>query len=187
MRPGGLTEWGNHPDGEGQWPSPGHTRGMPGEHARPTSTLFRSAPAPHAALPTPGGRHSRRETFAARLRRKLRAYREIEFLSSGGPGNPGTGEECLLLVHVRKVVGEIHYRICSTCAESVITSLDIEEHFRAAGLGIRALCHLRSRHPGTTWRSTPRLRGTSDLLRRMRIPVASAEVPCLHFHAPAAA
>ncbi|WP_329192496.1 MULTISPECIES: hypothetical protein [unclassified Streptomyces] len=156
---------------------------MPGEHARPTSTLFRSAPASRGVLPAHGGRHSRRASFAARLRRKLLAYREIEFLSPGGRRSPATGEECLLLVHVRKVVGEIRYRICSTCAESVITSVDIEERFRAAGLGIRALCHLRSRHPGTTWRSTPRLRGTSDLLRRMRIPVATAEVPCPHFRA----
>ncbi|MFK0238506.1 hypothetical protein [Streptomyces vinaceus] len=153
---------------------------MSGDHARPTSGLFRSAPQtpPHAT------RHGRREGFGRRLRRRLLAYRDIEFLSTHIPGEPGQapgpGQECLLLVHVRKVVGQIHYRLCTACGEGVITGVDIDEHFLTSGLSTRALSHLRSRHPGTTWRSTLALRTTRDLLRRMRIPTASADTGCAH-------
>ncbi|OKK15992.1 hypothetical protein AMK16_24925 [Streptomyces sp. CB00455] len=153
---------------------------MPGEHARPTSTLFRSTPGTGA--PPAHGKHSRRGSFAGRLRRRILAYRDIEFLSSRIPGDGGAAEEeCLLLVHTRRVVGQVHYRICAVCAEGVITGVDIEERLRSSGLGTRALSHLRSRHPGIAWRSTLTRRTTQELLRRMRIPTApSAAALCVH-------
>ncbi|MGW7100026.1 hypothetical protein [Streptomyces sp. NPDC054838] len=155
---------------------------MSGEHARPTRTLFRSV-ADHEA-PAHGARRRRRSGFGRRLRRRILAYRDIAFLTTHIPGEgAGPGEECLLLVHGRKVVGQIHHRICTACAEGVITGVDLDGHLRSTGIGTRALSHLRSRYPGTTWRSTLTLRTTRDLLRRMRIPAASADAMCVHARA----
>ncbi|MFD3872243.1 hypothetical protein [Streptomyces sp. NPDC058623] len=164
---------------------------MHGQHARPTSTVF--GPAPTAPTPPPppprgqvGAKHSRRVGFAGRLRRRLLAYRAIDFLSTHIPEHSGPGEECLLLVHVRQVVGQVHYRACSDCARGVITALVIDERFRSTGLANRALSHLRSRHPGLSWCSTLDLRTTRDLLRRMSIPTVPAAPHCSHAF-PAAA
>ncbi|MDJ0385968.1 hypothetical protein [Streptomyces sp. G-G2] len=161
---------------------------MPGQRARTTSSP--SAPEPtgpqESATGHQGAKHSRRKKLMGRLRRRLLAYREVEFLSSHIPGDPGPGKECLLLVHIRKVIGQVHYRICTHCAEAVITDIHIEERFLATGLGTRALSHLRSRHPGMTWRSTLSLRTTRDLLRRMRIPPTAVDRQCSHTSQPVA-
>ncbi|MFD5145213.1 hypothetical protein [Streptomyces sp. NPDC058401] len=90
-------------------------------------------------------------------------------MSSQVPDSVGASEEVLLLVHVRKVVGEVQYRMCRTCAEAVITGVDMDARFRGTGLDTRALAHLRARHPGLAWHSTLNLRGTRDLLRRSRV------------------
>ncbi|MGW2615092.1 N-acetyltransferase [Streptomyces sp. NPDC001500] len=87
------------------------------------------------------------------------------------------------MVHIRKVVGQVTYRACDECAEGVITDVVLDEPFRDCGLGTRALSHLRSRHPGVTWRTTLETRLTRGLLRRMRIPrvaPASAQGNCSH-------
>ncbi|OKK15698.1 hypothetical protein AMK16_27270 [Streptomyces sp. CB00455] len=86
----------------------------------------------------------------------------------------------MLLVHVRRVVGQVHYRRCTTCAEGVITGVDIDADFLGSGLPTRALSHLHSRHPGIIWRSTLTGRTTRDLLRRMRIPATPAGSACVH-------
>ncbi|MFF3215646.1 N-acetyltransferase [Streptomyces sp. NPDC002886] len=91
------------------------------------------------------------------------------------------------MVHVRKVVGQIHYRTCATCGEGVITGIEIDDHLLPTGIGTRALSHLHSRHPGIIWRSTLTLRTTRDLLRRMRVPVTTAGALCPHAPAQAAA
>lgn len=154
---------------------------MPGQHARPASTPTTAAPAASERPPRPeGSRHARRVRLADRLRRKILAYRDIDFLSSHHPRATGNDESCLLLVHIRKVVGQVRYRICRGCAEAVITSVEIEDRFRSAGLGTRALSHLRSRHPGLTWRSTPAARPARDLLRRMGIPMIRGGSTCSH-------
>ncbi|MFE0453843.1 N-acetyltransferase [Streptomyces sp. NPDC058914] len=92
----------------------------------------------------------------------------------------GAGEECLLMVHIRKVVGRVTYRACEECAEGVITDVVLDEPFRDCGLGTRALSHLRSQHPGVTWHTTLEKRLTRDLLRRMRIPKAAVGANCSH-------
>ncbi|MFC9792754.1 hypothetical protein ACFVJI_08945 [Streptomyces sp. NPDC127584] len=131
------------------------------------------------------GQHARsRPLRSARLRRRLRAYRAIDFLSAHIPDHSGRGEECLLLVHIRQVVGQVHYRICTDCARGVITTITIDERFHSTGLGTRALSHLRFRHPGLAWRSTLSLRPTRDLLSRRRIPPLTADTPCTHAPAP---
>lgn len=158
---------------------------MHGQHARPTSVLFSVAPATERRHRPRRARHSRRGQSSGRFRRRILAYRAIDFLSSRIPGDPHPGEECLLLVHVRKVVGQVHYRICTDCAEAVITDVVIEEPFQHTGLATRALSHLRSRHPGMTWRSTLSRRATRDLLRRMHILLTPADTRCPHARPPA--
>ncbi|MBT2530389.1 N-acetyltransferase [Streptomyces sp. ISL-99] len=96
------------------------------------------------------------------------------------PAPEGAGQDCLLLVHIRKVVGRVTYQACGQCAEGVITDVVLDEPFRDSGLGTRALSHLRSRYPGVTWRTTLDRRLTRDLLRRMRVPEASAGGNCPH-------
>lgn len=81
---------------------------MHGLHARPT-----------AETPPPGhdgAKHSRRGRRTGRLRRRVLVYRAIDFLSTHIPDEPGPGDECLLLVHTRQVVGQVRYRICTDCA-----------------------------------------------------------------------
>ncbi|MFE4257246.1 hypothetical protein [Streptomyces sp. NPDC056883] len=119
-----------------------------------------------------------------RLRRRILAYQHIDLLSSHIPGDTGTGDEALLLVHVRKVVGEVHYRMCRPCAEAVITAVDIDAFFLGTGLDTRAVSHLQARHPGLVWHSTMNLRGTRDLLRRSRI--LDGDSRCSHLRTPEA-
>ncbi|MFE8941778.1 MULTISPECIES: hypothetical protein [unclassified Streptomyces] len=152
---------------------------MHGHHARPSSsTLFGSSSAPSSDRTA--GRHSRPGRIATRLRRRFLVYGAVEFLSTHVPDDPGPGEECLLLVHTRQVVGEVHYRMCARCARGVITDVTLDERFHGSGLGTRALSHLRARHPGTAWHSTLTLRATRDLLRRMRIPTTDPGPLCAH-------
>nr|WSX53741.1 hypothetical protein OG409_35360 [Streptomyces sp. NBC_00974] len=161
---------------------------MSGLHARPA--LVR--PAPETAASWHAARHGRRGGFARRLRRRILAYRDIEFLSSHIPGiadgsGAGPQEECLLLVHIRKVVGQVHYQACADCGQGVITGVDIDQPFHSSGLDTRALSHLRARHPDLTWRSTLTRRTTRNLLRRMRIPTADlAHTGCAHTAPPPA-
>jgi hypothetical protein len=124
------------------------------------------------------GRHRRSGRRGGRWHRRLLAYRGIEMLPSPAP--EGAGKECLLLAHVRKVVGRVTCRACSECAEGVITDVVLDEPFRDSGLGTRALSHLHSQYPGVTWRTTLDARLTRDLLRRMRIPKAAGGVNCFH-------
>ncbi|MER5586074.1 hypothetical protein [Streptomyces asoensis] len=124
------------------------------------------------------GRHRRHGRRGGRWHRRLLAYRQVDLLPSASPER--TDEECLLLVHIRKVVGRVSYRTCEVCAEGVIVDMVLDEPFRDCGLGTRALSHLRSRHPGVTWRSTLETRLTRDLLRRMRVRRAAEGAVCSH-------
>ncbi|MFE9404221.1 hypothetical protein ACFYNY_20980 [Streptomyces sp. NPDC006530] len=162
---------------------------MHGHHARPANSLFGLISATGSSSDGRAGvKHSGpgRFRFTGRLRRRILAYRAIDFLSTHIPGASGPGEECLLLVHIRQVVGQIHYQYCDRCAEGIITAVTIDERFRSAGLGTRALSHLRSCHPRITWASTPNSRITRDLLRRMRIPTVPGQTPCACVQQPLA-
>ncbi|MER7622944.1 hypothetical protein [Streptomyces sp. NPDC126503] len=130
------------------------------------------------------GRHRRSGRRWGRWHRRIVAYRDVRLLSSPAPG--GHGEECLLLVHVRRVVGRVTYRACARCAEGVITEVVLDPPFRDCGLGTRALSHLRARYPGVTWRTTVNRRLTRDLLRRMRVLRAAAGGTCPHLRPPGA-
>ncbi|MFE2553705.1 hypothetical protein ACFXGI_35040 [Streptomyces sp. NPDC059355] len=158
---------------------------MHGQHARPASNPFGPAPAVQAPPSgRAGAKHSRRSRIGGRLHRRILAYRAIEFLSAHIPDNSGPGEECLLLVHIRHVVGQVRYTICPDCARGTITAVIIDERFHSAGLGTRALSHLRSRHPTTAWRSTATGRTTRNLLRRMLFPTTTAATSCDHARQP---
>ncbi|MBL1110419.1 hypothetical protein JK361_38725 [Streptomyces sp. 5-8] len=115
------------------------------------------------------------------MRRRIRAYTAVEFLSTHIPGSSaGHSEECLLLVNVRQVVGQVRYQVCSACDRGVITAVSINKPFRDTGLGTRALSHLRARHPGVTWQSTASAGVEDDLLLRMRIPALPSPPTCPH-------
>lgn len=168
--------------------SSGQTGFMHGQHARPASTPFGqpfTSTTPLAGQAS--AKHARPGRLAGRTRRRILAYRAIDFLSTHIPEASGPGEECLLLVHIRHVVGQVHYRLCSHCAQGVITNVVINEPFRSSDLGTRALSHLRTRHPGITWTNTSRTRTPRDLLRRMRIPTSTRDEPCAHTRQPLAA
>ncbi|MEU9304895.1 GNAT family N-acetyltransferase [Streptomyces sp. NPDC048269] len=157
---------------------------MHGHHARPVVTRFDPASTtrpPPDGQPGPG--LSLRARVTTRLHRWVLAHRAIEFTPTRIPDGPGPGEECLLLVHIRQVVGRVHYRICTDCAQGVINTITIDDRFQRTGLGTRALSHLRFCHPGITWHSTLSLRTTRELLRRMPIPVVP-DTPCPHAHRP---
>jgi GNAT superfamily N-acetyltransferase len=124
------------------------------------------------------GKHRRSVRRGGRWHRRLLAYRGVELLPSPSPED--AREECLLLVHIRKVVGRVTYRTCDECAEGVITDVVLDEPFRGCGLGTRALSHLRSQHPDVIWHTTLDNRLTRDLLRRMRIPKAALGGNCAH-------
>ncbi|MFH9864144.1 hypothetical protein [Streptomyces sp. NPDC017202] len=138
----------------------------------------RTGPTVEASQRRTGGRHRRSERRWGRWHRRLLAYRGIELLVSPAPET--AGEECLLLVHIRKVVGRVTYRSCGECAQGVITNMVLDEPFRDSGLGTRALSHLKSQYPDITWRTTLDKRLTRGLLRRMRIPGTAAAGTCPH-------
>ncbi|WP_338703359.1 GNAT family N-acetyltransferase [Streptomyces sp. Q6] len=104
------------------------------------------------------------------------AYRRVEMLASPAPESAGS--VCLLLVHIRKVVGRVTYRVCDECAEGLITDVVLDEPFRDCGLGTRALSHLRAQHPDITWHTTLEKRLSRDLLHRMRVPKAASGDGC---------
>lgn len=114
----------------------------------------------------------------------MRAHRDIEILCLRIPGSaegPGASER-LLLIHVRKVVGQIHYRACTDCGEGVITAMDIDEsyHSRKPHFRMRALSHLRFRHPQLIWRNTAAERGRRNLLQRVSHLAPGSRSRCTH-------
>ncbi|MFF9060200.1 hypothetical protein ACF09K_16170 [Streptomyces sp. NPDC014882] len=157
---------------------------MQAEQAYAT-TRGRTGPAAAAPRGRTGGRHRRSERQWGHWRRRLLAYRGIELLASPAPER--ADEECLLLVHIRRVVGRVTYRACDECAQGVITHVVLDEPFRDSGLGTRALSHLKSQYPDITWCTTLDKRLTRDLLRRMRIPRTTAAGPCPHVRTALAA
>ncbi|MEU1124750.1 hypothetical protein ABZ371_14560 [Streptomyces sp. NPDC005899] len=157
---------------------------MQGSHAQPAPHSLLGMPlrGAHAAesLPPRGGagRHRLRRRRRGAWHRRLLAYREVELVQAQGRGSDEA--QCLLLVHVRKVVGQVTFRLCASCAEGVITDVLIEKQFHHSGLGTRALSHLRARHPGVVWRTTLDRRVTRDLMRRMRVPRQAKGARCAH-------
>ncbi|MGW1992718.1 hypothetical protein [Embleya sp. NPDC001921] len=135
-------------------------------------------PAKAAATTRPTGRHRRARRRKGRLHRRLLAYREVDLVHSADPARDGGA--CLLLVHRRRIVGCVTYRVCPLCALGVITEVRVREPFRDTGLGTRALSHLQATHPGTTWHNTDPARLIADLMRRMRIPSTPTPPSCPH-------
>ncbi|MFE4214142.1 hypothetical protein [Streptomyces sp. NPDC056844] len=157
---------------------------MQGSHAQPKPDMPHGAPlrgpdtVEHPAHRGGGGRHRLLGHRKGDWHRRLLAYSEVELVH---PDGQGAGDaQCLLLVHVRKVVGHVDFRLCASCAEAVITEVLIEKQFHRSGLGTRALSHLRARYPGVVWRTTLDRRGTRDLMRRMRVPRQAESNRCCH-------
>ncbi|MFJ8884828.1 hypothetical protein ACIRJR_15665 [Streptomyces sp. NPDC102402] len=124
-----------------------------------------------------GGRHRLPGHRRGAWHRRVIAYSQVELVQSS---ERGTGDRCLLLVLVRKVVGHVEFRLCASCSEGVITEVSIEKRFHRSGLGTRALSHLRARYPGVVWHTTLDRRTTRDLMRRMRVPWQAEDTRCSH-------
>ncbi|WP_344360610.1 hypothetical protein [Streptomyces gobitricini] len=129
----------------------------------------------------PRARHRRPSRPGSRWHRLVIAYRDIDFLAGPGPagGGGGGGLQDLLLVHVRKVVGRVTFRVCSACATGTITAVEVDDSLVNTGLPTRAVAHLRSRYPDLAWSTTLERRLTRDLFRRMRV-LTTPESRCPH-------
>ncbi|WP_372350916.1 N-acetyltransferase [Streptomyces sp. KL116D] len=86
----------------------------------------------------------------------------------------------MLLVYTRRIVGQITYEVCESCASGVITELWVTSPLQDSGLGTRAVAHLRACFPGVTWRSGLEQRLPRDLAHRMRLPDARSGQACAH-------
>ncbi|MFG3118006.1 N-acetyltransferase [Streptomyces sp. NPDC048197] len=89
--------------------------------------------------------------------------------------------QSLLLVYIRRVVGEVTYEVCELCASGLITQVRVASPLQDSGLGTRAVAHLRARYPDVTWRSCLTQRMTRDLAHRMRLPNDRTALSCPHF------
>lgn len=137
----------------------GHTRNMRISPAPPLSsrsggTSPQSCPDGRRSEARSGRAAPRRRPGAlrrrwARTRQGARTLAALEWTSCALPD--GTGEHQLLLVHHRKVVGEISYRLCAHCPAGQLTTTRIGTPLPERSVARRVLAHLRFRHPDRTW------------------------------------
>ncbi|MFI1190387.1 hypothetical protein [Streptomyces californicus] len=119
--------------------------GGPSPQPRPDGLRSGAGPGPAATRRRPGALRRR----WARTRQRARTLAALEWTSCALPD--GTGEHQLLLVHHRKVVGEISYRLCAHCPAGQLTTTRIGTPLPERSLARRVLSHLRFRHPDRTW------------------------------------
>ncbi|MFI0259647.1 hypothetical protein ACH4OW_11525 [Streptomyces sp. NPDC017056] len=131
------------------------------------------------------GRHRRPGRRKGRWHRRLMAYRDVELVHSPAPSPAGA--ECLLLVHIRRVVGQVTYQVCGRCECGVILQAEVCGPLHGSGLRTRALSHLRSSYPDLAWRSALPRRQARDLTHRLSIPDATRRTPCPHLDTTSAA
>lgn len=113
-------------------------------------------------------RHTRPGRRRGKLHRRVLAYRDVVIFHSPAPASERA--QSLLLVYIRRVVGEVTYEVCEHCASGVITQVDVAAPLQDSGLGTRAVSHLRACYPDVSWRSCLAQRMTRDLAHRMRLP-----------------
>ncbi|MFK0261394.1 hypothetical protein ACIQU1_08685 [Streptomyces angustmyceticus] len=130
-------------------------------------------------------RHTRLGRRRGKLHRRLLAYRDVVIFHSPAPASEQA--QSLLLVYVRRVVGEVTYEVCDHCASGVITQVHVSTPLQDSGLGTRAVSHLRACYPDITWRCSLPQRMTRDLAHRMRLPNNRAGLDCPHLRNAAAA
>lgn len=123
-------------------------------------------------------RHTRPGHRRGKLHRRVLAYRDVVIFHSPAPTSERA--QSLLLVYIRRVVGEVTYEVCKHCASGVITQVHVATPLQDSGLGTRAVAHLRACYPEVTWRSCLAQRMTRDLAHRMRLPDAGAGLSCPH-------
>ncbi|WP_405843786.1 hypothetical protein OG528_34345 [Streptomyces platensis] len=129
-------------------------------------------------------RHGRLGHRRGKLHRRVLAYRDVVIFHSPAPTSERA--QSLLLVYVRRVVGEVTYEVCEHCASGVITQVQVASPLQDSGLGTRAVSHLRACYPGISWRSCLAQRMTRDLARRMRLPNDRDGLSCPHLPGDAA-
>lgn len=123
-------------------------------------------------------RHRRRGHRKGGWHRRVLAYRSVDLVRSVAP--EGGAVQCVLLVHIRKVVGRVTFEVCPRCSRGLITDLVVESRFQRSGLGWRALSHVRTCYPGFAWGTTLERRSTRGMLRRMRVLRAEKDPRCAH-------
>lgn len=123
-------------------------------------------------------RHIRPRRRRGKLHRRVLAYRDVEIFHS--PAATSEWAQSLLLVYIRRVVGEVTYEVCEICANGVITQVHVATPLQDSGLGTRAVAHLRACYPDVTWRSCLTQRMTRDLAHRMRLPNNRSGLSCPH-------
>lgn len=123
-------------------------------------------------------RHSRPDRRRGKLHRRLLAYRDVEIFHSPAPASERA--QSLLLVYIRRVVGEVTYEVCERCGSGVITQVHVATPLQDSGLGTRAVSHLRACYPDVAWHSCLTQRMTRDLAHRMRLPHGRADLSCPH-------
>ncbi|MGX7758408.1 hypothetical protein ACWQ06_07025 [Streptomyces angustmyceticus] len=123
-------------------------------------------------------RHTRPGRRRGKLHRRLLAYRDVVIFHSPAPASEHA--QSLLLVYVRRVVGEVTYEVCDHCASGVITQVQVSTPLQDSGLGTRAVSHLRACYPDITWRCRLPQRMTRDLAHRMRLPNHRTGLDCPH-------
>ncbi|PBC80511.1 hypothetical protein SAMN05428954_6927 [Streptomyces sp. 2112.3] len=106
------------------------------------------------------------------------AYRDVVIFHSPAPASERA--QSLLLVYIRRVVGEVTYEVCEHCASGVITQVHVTTPLQDSGLGTRAVSHLRACYPDIAWRCCLPQRMTRDLAHRMRLPNNRADLGCPH-------
>ncbi|MET9498833.1 hypothetical protein [Streptomyces sp. NPDC006552] len=131
----------------------------------------------HALVGRKNSRHARARRRRGRLHRRLLAYREVQIVHAPAPR---ARADSLLLVHTRRIVGQLTYELCEQCASGVITELQVTSPLQDSGLGTRAVAHLRSCYPDITWHSGLTQRMTRELSRRMGLPRTGAGRGCAH-------
>lgn len=123
-------------------------------------------------------RHTRPDRRRGKLHRRLLAYRDVVIFHSPAPANERA--QSLLLVYIRRVVGEVTYEVCEHCGSGVITQVHVATPLQDSGLGTRAVSHLRACYPDVAWHSCLTQRMTRDLAHRMRLPHGRAGLSCPH-------
>ncbi|MFI0786184.1 hypothetical protein ACH4Q6_11365 [Streptomyces lydicus] len=106
------------------------------------------------------------------------AYRDVVIFHSPDPAS--TQAQSLLLVYIRRVVGEVTYEVCDLCGSGVISRVNVASPLQDSGLGTRAVAHLRACYPDVTWRSRLTQRMTRALAHRMCLPDDRTDPSCPH-------
>ncbi|OON78046.1 hypothetical protein [Streptomyces tsukubensis] len=151
--------------------------------AHPRGHFAAASPRGHRIAPASSahrgqGRTHRLGQLRGRWHRRLFARRRVEILDTFADLPPNT--HCLLLVHIRKIVGHVSYQVCEECGAGLITEMAVDASLTDSGLGDRAMAFLRGHYQGLRWRTTLDDRPPRSLVHRLPGPRPLDEELCAH-------